>query len=101
MDHDRTYETPSKVAARDGKVIVDGPDGVAVTLTPAAALETSHRLLDGAVTAQGKRSRRTMTSLNPPENSNNASGCRCRPAGFCISLSRLPRKQIWAAASHP
>ncbi len=30
-------------------------DGVAVTLTPDAALETSERLLDAGLTAQGQR----------------------------------------------
>lgn len=54
MDHDEIYDTPSQVVAKDGKVVVDGPDGVAVTLTPDAAIETSHRLLDGGVTAQGQ-----------------------------------------------
>lgn len=55
MAHDRTYDTPSEVAAEDGEVIVDGPDGVAVSLTPDAALETSQRLLEGGLMAQGQR----------------------------------------------
>ena len=55
MDHDRTYDEPSEVEAEDGKVIVDGPDAVAVTLTPDAASETSDRLLLGAAKAQGQR----------------------------------------------
>ena len=38
-----------------GEVIVDGPDGVAITLTPDAAVETSQRLLEGGLTAQGQR----------------------------------------------
>jgi hypothetical protein len=37
---------PSRVAAEEGQVIVDGPDGVAVTLTPDAAEETARRLLE-------------------------------------------------------
>jgi hypothetical protein len=37
---------PSQVVAEDGQVIVDGPDGVAVTLTPDAAEETARRLLE-------------------------------------------------------
>jgi hypothetical protein len=55
MPHDRTYDTPSEVSAEDGGVIVEGPDGVAVSLTPDAALETSQRLLVGGLTAQGQR----------------------------------------------
>ena len=35
---------PSDVAAEDGQVIVDGPDGVAVTMSPDAAEETARRL---------------------------------------------------------
>ena len=34
---------------------LDGPDGVAVTLTPDAAAETSQRLLIGAAKAQGQK----------------------------------------------
>ena len=35
---------PSDVAAEQGQVIVDGPDGVAVTMSPDAADETARRL---------------------------------------------------------
>jgi hypothetical protein len=55
MDHDKTYSEPSKVVADRGKVRVDGPDGVAVTLTPEAAVETSHRLLEAGLLAQGQK----------------------------------------------
>ena len=54
MDPERVYDEPSDVAAEDGQVIVDGPDAVAVTLTPDAAVETSQRLLEGGLTAQGQ-----------------------------------------------
>ena len=40
--------------AENGQVLVDGPDGVAVSLTPDAAVETSERLLQAAVEAQGQ-----------------------------------------------
>lgn len=49
------YEEPSDVDAEDGAVIVRGPDAVDVRLTPAAAEETSHRLLEGALKARGQR----------------------------------------------
>ena len=52
---ERTYDKPSDVSAEGGDVIVDGPDGVAVTLTPEAARETSDRLMDKAVEASGQR----------------------------------------------
>ncbi len=51
----QAYDEPSDVSAEDGDVIVDGPDGVAVTLTPEAAIETSDRLLDKATVATGQR----------------------------------------------
>ena len=50
----KTHDEPSEVAAEDGVVYVDGPDGVAVALTPEAAIETSHRLLDGGLSAHGQ-----------------------------------------------
>ncbi len=55
MEHDRTYDEPSEVSAEEGEVVVDGPDGVAVSLTPDAAAETSQRLLIGAAKAQGQK----------------------------------------------
>ena len=55
MEHDRTYDEPSEVNAEEGEVVVDGPDGVAVTFTPEAASETSDRLLIGAAKAQGQK----------------------------------------------
>ena len=51
----RTYDTPSRVSAEEGDVVVAGPDGVDVALTPDAAIETSERLLDRAAEAQGQR----------------------------------------------
>ncbi|MDT9600272.1 hypothetical protein [Sphingosinicella rhizophila] len=49
------HDKPSEVGAEDGHVNVDGPDGVAVTMTPEAAAETSHRLLFGAAEARGQQ----------------------------------------------
>jgi hypothetical protein len=49
------HDKPSEVAAQDGIVAVDGPDGVAVRMTPGAASETSERLLRGAIEAQGQQ----------------------------------------------
>jgi hypothetical protein len=52
---DKVYDEATKVNAEDGKVVLDGPDGVDVTMTPDAALETSDRLLDGASQAMGQQ----------------------------------------------
>ena len=43
---------PSVVVAEQGDVIVEGPDGVAVTLTPDAAEETARRMLRAAAEAR-------------------------------------------------
>ena len=51
----KVEQTPSEVSAEDGKVLVDGPDGVAVAMTPEAAAETSHRLLRAAAEARGQQ----------------------------------------------
>jgi hypothetical protein len=49
------HDTPSDIYAEEGQVLVDGPGGTAVSLTPDAAAETSHRLLYGAAEAQGQK----------------------------------------------
>ena len=51
----KTYKEASDVHAVDGKVEVDGPDSVDVTLTPEAAEETSDRLINEAIRASGQR----------------------------------------------
>ena len=54
MSDSKVHDEPSRVAAEDGTVIVDGPDGVAVSLTPEAAIETSDRLLQAGTHAHGQ-----------------------------------------------
>ena len=49
------YNEASKIVAEQGEVQVDGPNGVAIALTPEAALETANRLNDGAIVAAGQR----------------------------------------------
>lgn len=51
----KPQEDPSQVAAEEGEVIVDGPDGVAVSMTPEAAIETSERLHRGGIVAKGQQ----------------------------------------------
>lgn len=55
MTDKELYSKASDVSAKDGEVLVDGPDGVDVALTPEAAEETGNRLIDQAVTAAGQR----------------------------------------------
>lgn len=69
MTPEDPHDEPSQVGAEQGEVVVDGPDGVAVSLTPQAAIETSNRLLDAGLTAQGQRveARRKRGRPQPPE----------------------------------
>ena len=63
------HDIASTVGAEDGDVHVDGPDGVAYSMTPDAAMETSHRLLACAAEAQGQRVERQRLEtqrLRPP-----------------------------------
>ena len=46
------HAEPSEVVAEQGLVIVEGPDGVAVTLTPDAAEETGRRMIIAASEAR-------------------------------------------------
>ena len=55
MTDGKTYDEPTKVKAQNGDVMLDGPDGVDVAMSPDAAAETSDRLLDAAAVAQGQR----------------------------------------------
>jgi hypothetical protein len=50
------YDTPTRVAQVDGEVVLDGPDGIGLSMTPAAAEESAKRLAKGA--AEAKRARR-------------------------------------------
>jgi hypothetical protein len=65
---EKIYDCPSEVAAEDGHVIIDGPDGVDVSLSPDAALETSERLLKGGLMARGQQieEERRKKPLSPP-----------------------------------
>ena len=48
----RAHDSPSKVAAERGEVLIDGPGGIAVSMTPDAAAKTSERLSRSAAEAQ-------------------------------------------------
>jgi hypothetical protein len=53
---DSIHNDPGDAEAVDGNVALMGPDGVSVMLTADAAAETSDRLLQAAMTAEGQRS---------------------------------------------
>lgn len=55
MTDGKIYDEATKVKASKGDVVLDGPDGVDVAMTPDAAAETSDRLLEAAAQAQGQR----------------------------------------------
>ena len=55
MAKTRPLDTPSEVTAENGEVLVDGPDGLAYSMTPDAAAETSDRLLKAAAEARGQQ----------------------------------------------
>ncbi|WP_157218452.1 hypothetical protein [Flavisphingomonas formosensis] len=54
----KVHAHPSRVSAEKGVVMVDGPDGVAISLTPEAARETADRLAEAAAMAAAQRSLR-------------------------------------------
>lgn len=47
-DRGAAQTLPGKAVAEAGVVILDGPDGIAVTMTPYAALETGKSLMEAA-----------------------------------------------------
>jgi hypothetical protein len=46
------YRTGGKAVAEEGEVMLDGPDGIAISMTPDAAEETGNSLLSAARTAR-------------------------------------------------
>lgn len=49
MTQDKVYDEATEVTAKEGEVILDGPDAVDVKVTPEAAEETADNLIEGAV----------------------------------------------------
>jgi hypothetical protein len=48
------FEKGGKAVAEEGFVLLDGPDGIAVAMTPSAAEETGSSLLEAARVARGQ-----------------------------------------------
>jgi hypothetical protein len=63
----KPHETPSDVTAEEGEVQVDGPNGVAISLTPEAARETADRLLRGASEAVRQKDRGEPVEDSPAQ----------------------------------
>jgi hypothetical protein len=55
MTSKELFDEPSEIQAIDGKVELDGPDGVDVALTPEAAEETADRMFRASAEAAGQR----------------------------------------------
>jgi hypothetical protein len=51
----KAFDTPTEADAVDGEVVLRGPDGVALSMTPEAAEETGRRLLQAAASARRQR----------------------------------------------
>ena len=60
MTRDKLYDEATEVTAKEGEVILDGPDAVDVKITPEAAEETADNLIEGAVKARGQRRLRDL-----------------------------------------
>ena len=54
MPNDAIHEKALTVEHAPGEVTVSGPDGVPVSMTPEAAVETGGRLIDHATNANGE-----------------------------------------------
>jgi osmotically-inducible protein OsmY len=60
MTKKKLYNEATEVSASDGEVILEGPDGVDVKVTPEAAEQTADNLVEGAVKARGQRRLRNL-----------------------------------------
>ena len=50
------YSDAGKASAERGQVLLDGPDGIAISLTPDAAEETGRSLIEAAAEAKTQSS---------------------------------------------
>ena len=65
MNSTRVHFEPSEVTAEQGEVMMDGPDGVSVSLHPDAAEETARRLLAAASEARAQMEKGTASKAVP------------------------------------
>lgn len=52
MPRDGVFDESGKAYAEEGQVMLDGPDGVAISMTPDAAEETANELIRAASEAR-------------------------------------------------
>jgi hypothetical protein len=62
MSSEAAYNTPTETNAIEGEVVLLGPNGVAVSMTPEAAEETGRRLIRSAEAARRQREQGSVTS---------------------------------------
>jgi len=55
--HDKPYDEPSKTSAVEGELVVSGPNGAGVSMTPRAAETTGQRLIRTAKAARAQLAR--------------------------------------------
>ena len=55
MSDQKVYAEATKVSAKDGDVVLDGPDGIDLKMTPEAARKTSDDLMTESMKANGQR----------------------------------------------
>lgn len=70
------YDVASHVTAEEGEVMIDGPGGLAVAMTPEAAEETGRRLLEASTEARGQRDARLKLRPDRPMLSHDPGGTR-------------------------
>ncbi len=65
MGDDKLYDEATKVTVKNGEVILDGPDGVGLKITPEAAEQTADNLVEESVRARGQRRMKGNTHRAP------------------------------------
>jgi len=89
----KIYSDASKGEAEDGSVVVDGPDGVDVKLTPEAAAETSDRHFSPPARPRRSRSCRENVERNSCRRSKVASSVRFQ-SSLPLTLSITPEAKL-------
>jgi hypothetical protein len=59
MPSHKAYDTPVKTTPIDGEVVLEGPDGIGLSMTPDAAEETARRLYAAAEMARNQSTENT------------------------------------------
>jgi hypothetical protein len=66
---DRIHDEPSQISAEAGQVLIDGPGGIAITVTPDAATKMSDRLQRATIEAKLQRAS-TVAGIPPRARTN-------------------------------